>query len=78
MSEPKPIGGKIITAPFLFFSALAAIAVILIIKRFIFGLGNVTNLSDGYPWGIWIAYDVVVGTAFACGGYCDRASCIYL
>lgn len=69
MSEPKPIGGKIITAPFLFFSALAAIAVILIIKRFIFGLGNVTNLSDGYPWGIWIAYDVVVGTAFACGGY---------
>ncbi len=69
MSEPKPIGGKIITAPFLFFSALAAIAVILIIKRFIFGLGNVTNLNDGYPWGIWIAYDVVVGTAFACGGY---------
>jgi len=69
MSEPKPVGGKIITAPFLFFSALAVIAVILVLKRFIFGLGSVTNLSDGYPWGIWIAYDVVVGTAFACGGY---------
>ncbi len=69
MSEAKPVGGKIITGPFLFFSALAVIAVILIFKRFIFGLGSVTNLSDGYPWGIWIAYDVVVGTAFACGGY---------
>ena len=28
-----------------------------------------TNLSDGYPWGIWIAFDVVVGTALGCGGY---------
>jgi Ni/Fe-hydrogenase subunit HybB-like protein len=26
-------------------------------------------MSDGYPWGIWIAYDVVAGTAIACGGY---------
>lgn len=69
MSDAKPIEGKIVTRPFLFFSALAVIAFILIIKRFIYGLGSVTNLSDGYPWGIWIAYDVVVGTAFACGGY---------
>ena len=28
-----------------------------------------TNLTDGYPWGIWIAFDVVVGTALGCGGY---------
>ncbi|MDA8432086.1 MAG: Ni/Fe-hydrogenase cytochrome b subunit [Nitrospiraceae bacterium] len=69
MSEPRPLGGKIVTVPFLFFSALAVLAVILIIKRFFLGLGAVTNLSDGYPWGIWIAYDVVVGTAIACGGY---------
>jgi Ni/Fe-hydrogenase subunit HybB-like protein len=26
-------------------------------------------MSDGYPWGIWIAFDVVIGTAFGCGGY---------
>ena len=26
-------------------------------------------MSDGYPWGIWIAYDVATGTAIACGGY---------
>lgn len=69
MSESKPIGGKILTKPFLVCAVFAAIAGVLLIKRFILGIGAVTNLSDGYPWGIWIAYDVVVGTAFACGGY---------
>jgi Ni/Fe-hydrogenase subunit HybB-like protein len=69
MSESKPIGGKIITKPFILCSVLVAIAGILLIKRFIFGIGAVSNLSDGYPWGIWITYDVVVGTAIACGGY---------
>lgn len=69
MTENKPLGGKILTTPFLVCAFFAAIAVFLIIKRFILGLGSVTNISDGYPWGIWIAYDVVVGTAFACGGY---------
>jgi Ni/Fe-hydrogenase subunit HybB-like protein len=69
MSESKPIGGKIITKPFIVCAVLVAIAGILIIKRFIFGIGAVSNLSDGYPWGIWITYDVVVGTAIACGGY---------
>lgn len=68
-NRPVPVGGKILTRSFLVFSFFAVFAVILIIKRFIFGLGSVTNLSDGYPWGIWIAYDVVVGTALACGGY---------
>jgi len=40
-----------------------------IVERFIFGIGAVSNLNGGYPWGIWIVYDVVIGTAFACGGY---------
>jgi Ni/Fe-hydrogenase subunit HybB-like protein len=26
-------------------------------------------MSDGFPWGIWITYDVATGTAIACGGY---------
>ena len=69
MSENKPIGGKIITKPFIILAILAGIAGVLLIKRFIFGLGAVTNLSDGYPWGIWIVYDVLVGTAIGCGGY---------
>ena len=69
MSNLKPLGGKIWTTPFKILTALAIIAAVLIVKRFIFGLGSVTNLNDGYPWGLWIVYDVVTGTAIACGGY---------
>lgn len=69
MNESKPLGGKIVTKPFLVCLFFAGIAGVLLIKRFFYGVGSVTNMSDGYPWGIWITYDVVVGTAFACGGY---------
>ena len=69
MSEAKPLGGKIFTGPFLFFLVITLIGAFFLAKRFILGIGAVTGLSDGYPWGIWITYDVVVGTAFACGGY---------
>jgi Ni/Fe-hydrogenase subunit HybB-like protein len=37
--------------------------------RFVYGLGSVTNLSQKYPWGIWIGFDVVTGVAFAGGAY---------
>lgn len=65
----KPLGGEILTKPFKILFVFALIAGIFIIRRFIFGLGSVTNLNDGYPWGLWITYDVVTGTAIACGGY---------
>lgn len=48
---------------------LGAIAIGLIAFRFYAGLGSVTNLSDGYPWGLWIAIDVLVGIALAAGGF---------
>lgn len=57
------------TKPFMVLLALTAIGGYFLLKRFLFGLGAVTNMSDGYPWGIWIAYDVVVGTGLTCGGY---------
>lgn len=66
---PRPLGGSLLTPFTLLLGVLAAVAGVIILYRFIYGLGAVTNLNDGYPWGIWIAYDVVVGSAFACGGY---------
>lgn len=48
---------------------LAIIGVALIIYRFMKGLGPVTNLSDGYPWGLWIGIDVMSGVALAAGGF---------
>ena len=37
--------------------------------RFIFGLGATTNLSDTYPWGLWISFDVVTSVPLAAGAF---------
>ena len=66
---PRPLGGSFLSPFTLLLGVLSAIAGVILVYRFINGLGAVTNISDGYPWGIWVAYDVVVGSAFACGGY---------
>lgn len=39
------------------------------ILRFGFGLGAATNLSDQFPWGIWIGFDVLCGVGLAAGGF---------
>jgi Ni/Fe-hydrogenase subunit HybB-like protein len=49
--------------------AILGVWALILIWRFASGIGAVSGLSDGYPWGIWIAFDVVTGTALACGGY---------
>lgn len=77
MSESKALGGKIFTKPFKILMIFGILGVFLILKRYLFGLGSVSNLSDGYPWGMWIVYDVVTGTAIACGGY-SMAMLVYI
>jgi Ni/Fe-hydrogenase subunit HybB-like protein len=37
--------------------------------RLIYGLRAVTHLSDQYPWGLWISFDVMAGVALAAGGF---------
>ena len=69
MSEARPLGGRIFTLPFLFGILVLLLALFFLAKRFMYGLGPVTGMNDGFPWGLWIAFDVNVGTAFACGGY---------
>jgi Ni/Fe-hydrogenase subunit HybB-like protein len=66
---PEAIGGRLLTMPFRFLSVFFAIAGLLILYRLATGLGRLTAMNDGYPWGLWIAFDVVTGTALACGGY---------
>lgn len=65
----SPVGGRLMTPAYKVLLALAAIGAGFLVWRFLFGLGSMTALSDSYPWGIWIAFDVVTGTAIACGGY---------
>lgn len=68
LSELKPKGNvftpfNVITAPILLLGA------VLIFMRFTMGLGATTNLSQEFPWGLWIAFDVMIGIAFAGGAY---------
>ena len=69
MSGYKALGGRIFTKPFLFFLTIFVISLFFMVQRFTHGMGSVSNLNGGFAWGIWVVYDVVIGTAFACGGY---------
>ncbi len=51
---------------FVVIMALGAYATVL---RFVYGLGASTNLSDQFPWGIWIGFDVLCGVMLAAGGF---------
>jgi len=68
-SRAEAIGGPIDTPATRALAALTGLAGILIAWRIVAGLGATTALNDGYPLGLWIAFDVVTGTAIACGGY---------
>ena len=37
--------------------------------RFFKGLGASTGLSDKFPWGIWVGFDVLCGVGLAAGGF---------
>ncbi|MBI4547572.1 MAG: Ni/Fe-hydrogenase cytochrome b subunit [Ignavibacteriae bacterium] len=37
--------------------------------RFAKGLGGTTNLSDEFPWGLWIGFDILCGVGLAAGGF---------
>ncbi len=69
MSHYQPLERRVVTIPFLILGVIAAIGLYYLVERFVDGMGAVTNLNGGYPWGIWVVYDIVVGTALACGGY---------
>ncbi len=65
----RPLGGRIVTKPFLFLGLFLLIGAYFILRRFLFGMGDVSNMSNGYPIGTWVVLDVVIGTAFGCGGF---------
>jgi Ni/Fe-hydrogenase subunit HybB-like protein len=53
----------------LVFLALMAAGLYATVVRFTQGLGRSTNLSDHFPWGIWIGFDVLCGVMLAAGGF---------
>ncbi len=51
------------------FAAIMLSGVYATYLRIFHGLGGSTNLSDQFPWGIWIGFDVMCGVALAAGGF---------
>lgn len=45
-----------------------------LIVRFTQGLGASTNLSDKYPWGLWIGFDVISGVGLSAGAFTIAAA----
>ncbi|MGD9264160.1 MAG: polysulfide reductase NrfD [Lysobacterales bacterium] len=41
----------------------------ILVERFMYGLGSVTNLTQETPWGLWMGFDVITGVALAGGAY---------
>ena len=52
---------------------LAAFSAVTLI-RFTRGLGAVTNLSDRFPWGLWIGFDILCGVGLAAGAFTIMAT----
>lgn len=51
------------------FAALVVTSLYITYLRFFHGLGASTNLTDKFPWGIWIGFDVLCGVGLAAGGF---------
>lgn len=68
-SHEKPMGGPWVNKALVFFGFFVLVGLFMIGKRLFFGIGAVSGLNGGYPWGIWIAYDLITATGFACGGW---------
>ena len=68
-AAPAPVGGRLLSPVTFVLGVLILAALAIIGLRFFLGLGAVTHLNNGYPWGLWVVADVVIGSAFACGGF---------
>ncbi len=55
-------------------AVILAVGVPSLVYRFAAGLGASTNLTQAYPWGLWIGFDMMTGVVLAAGGFTIGAS----
>ena len=56
---------------------LAGVAFVVAMIRFIYGIGPISNLSNAYPWGFWVSFDLFTGIAISSGAFV-LASIVYI
>lgn len=76
--HPRPLGGPILDRGMITLLALFGVAEGVIVWRFVAGLGAVSNMNDGYAWGIWEPVNVVVFTGIGAGAYSVGLLCYLL
>ena len=69
--RPFPIRGASILG------VLILVGLVVTAIRFLYGLGAVSNLTDGRAWGLWISFDLYCGVALAAGGF-TLAATVYI
>jgi len=57
--------------------ALMGIAFVIAMVRYANGIGAVSNLSNSYPWGFWISFDLFTGVAISSGAFL-MAAVVYI
>ncbi len=56
------------------FGIIFALFLYVTFVRFSQGLGASTNLSDAFPWGLWIGFDILCGVGLAAGAFTIMAT----
>ncbi len=51
------------------FGLLVLLLLYVSVMRYAKGLGATTNLSDRFPWGVWIGFDILCGVGLAAGAF---------
>ncbi len=60
-----------------FLLALMGIAFVIAMVRYANGIGAISNLSNSYPWGFWISFDLFTGVAISSGAFL-MAAVVYI
>ncbi len=57
--------------------AMMGIAFIIAMVRYTSGIGAISDLSNSYPWGFWISFDLFTGVAISSGAFL-MAAVVYI
>jgi Ni/Fe-hydrogenase subunit HybB-like protein len=67
--HPRAVGGKLFDPLMKTLLAIFGVSAVVMVYRFFTGIGSVSNMTDGFTWGIWEPVNVVVFTGIGAGAY---------
>ena len=67
--HPRAVGGKLLDPLMKTLLAIFCVSAVVMVYRFSTGIGPVSNMTDGFTWGIWEPVNVVVFTGIGAGAY---------